>query len=181
MGGVANILQQKMNITPDPNAESGELWSFSLAFYERPGVAAALIALQDGAGLDVNLILFAIWHGLSGRGPIDQQGVKAADWAVRAIRVELIEPLRALRRRLKAALDADIQQLRERVKMLEVDAERAAQTRLAALARPPFKTDPPARIADAEANLALYLGVTAASGPHAVIIRHELRSLARDR
>ena len=43
------------------------LWRFSLAFYARPGVAEALIALQDRAGLDVNLMLFALWLGVSGR------------------------------------------------------------------------------------------------------------------
>jgi len=43
---------------------SGEaFWRFSLAFYARPGMADALIALQDRAGLDVNLMLFALWRG----------------------------------------------------------------------------------------------------------------------
>ena len=42
---------------------AAELWEFSLDFYARPGVSAALIELQDRAGLDVNLILFALWLG----------------------------------------------------------------------------------------------------------------------
>ena len=49
-------------------SEDEAFWRFSLAFYERPGVADALIALQDCDGFDVNLVLFALWLGVSGRG-----------------------------------------------------------------------------------------------------------------
>ena len=49
-------------------SEDEAFWRFSLVFYERPGVADALIALQDRGGFDVNLILFALWLGISGRG-----------------------------------------------------------------------------------------------------------------
>ncbi|HKS89918.1 MAG TPA: TIGR02444 family protein, partial [Stellaceae bacterium] len=46
------------------DADAGEaFWRFSLALYARPGVAEALIALQDRAGRDVNLMLFALWFG----------------------------------------------------------------------------------------------------------------------
>jgi uncharacterized protein (TIGR02444 family) len=48
-------------------SEDEAFWCFSLAFYERPGVADALIALQDRDGFDVNLVLFALWLGISGR------------------------------------------------------------------------------------------------------------------
>ena len=48
--------------------EDDALWRFSLAFYASPGVAQALIALQDRDQLDVNLMLFALWLGVSGRG-----------------------------------------------------------------------------------------------------------------
>ncbi len=169
MGPVAGIPQQKMNDAVAPGTAGKRLWSFSLAFYERPGVAAALIALQDGAGLDVNLILFSIWLGLSGRGRVDEPAQEAADRAVQAIRVDVIEPLRALRRRLKTAPAADIQRLRERIKTLEIDAERAAQDRLAALAGPAFRADRVECLADAEANLARALGTAAGHGAAAVV------------
>ena len=94
------------------------LWRFSLAFYDRPGVPEALIALQDRAGLDVNLILFALWLGVSGRCRLSRAGLATAERAARPIRAEIVEPLRALRRRLKGDPDADIQRLREGVKAL---------------------------------------------------------------
>ena len=39
-------------------------WRFSLAFYARPGVADALIALQDRAGSTSILMLFGLWLGV---------------------------------------------------------------------------------------------------------------------
>ena len=99
MASVADIPQHKMNIASNPGDASSELWAFSLVFYQQPDVMSALLALQDGAGLDVNLILFALWLGLSGRGRVDDRAVDAADRSVRVLRAEVIEPLRALRRR----------------------------------------------------------------------------------
>src|SRR5215510_7813899 len=95
-----------------------DLWRFSSDFYPLPGVAPALIALQDRDGLDVNLILFALWLGVVGRGPLDQANLAAAERAVRDIKTEIVEPLRALRRRLKGKRDKDVQDLREGVKAL---------------------------------------------------------------
>src|SRR5215469_13385676 len=125
---------QLMNSSSDPQAAFNELWRFSLNFYDRPGIAAALIELQDSAGLDVNLILFALWLGLSGRGRLDKLRLIAAEQAVAAIRANVVMPLRGLRRRLKSIDDADIQRLREKSAALEIDAEKAAQDRLVVLA-----------------------------------------------
>jgi uncharacterized protein (TIGR02444 family) len=155
-----------------------EFWSFSLAFYDRLEVAAALLALQDEAGCRVNLILFAIWLGLSGRGRLDRPGMDEAERAIRSIEVEVIEPLRALRRRLKPAGDPDIQNLRESIKAIEIEAEEAAQTRLAALAASRCMAERSDRLTDAEANLDRYLGAATAAGPQAAIIRCELRRVA---
>jgi uncharacterized protein (TIGR02444 family) len=162
--------------SPDEEA----LWRFSTAFYGRAGVAEALIKLQDRAGFDVNLMLFALWFGLSGRNRFTAADLAAADRAAGPIRGDLVEPLRALRRRLKSNPDADIQRLREEVKRLELAAERTLQSRLARLGGMPGSDDDPAsRLAAAEANLALYLGPEAADSAEAAIIRDALRACAR--
>lgn len=164
---------------PIAGAAAG-LWEFSLDFYARPGVSAALIELQDRAGLDVNLILFALWHGLSGRGRLDDERLAVADQAVRPIQTEIVMPLRALRRRLRTALDADIQRLREAIKGLELDAEKIAQARLAGCAAPPATdVDPAERLAAARANLILSFGADRAHDPAAGVIRRALEELGR--
>ena len=155
------------------------LWRFSLAFYALPGVSGALIALQDRGGLDVNLILFALWLGVSGRGLLTSEELAAAGAAIGAVRTEIIEPLRTLRRKLRHHRDEDVQRLRERVKQLELAGEKAAQVRLVALARHfPGDLSPAARLAAARRNLALYLGPKATASREAVLIRDVLEVFA---
>jgi uncharacterized protein (TIGR02444 family) len=132
----------------------GTLWRFSLDFYPRPGVAAACLALQDRHGRDVNLVLFAVWVGLSGRGRLNPAGLAGAEAAIGPWRGEMIEKLRELRRKAKSG-GGD---LYEALKSAELLAERAAQDRLEALAPAAADLSVATRLADAEANLALYLG-----------------------
>ena len=154
------------------DADGSSLWRFSLAFYAAPGVAEALIALQDRDGLDVNLMLFTIWAGISGRGRLSSDGLRAADRAVGKIRTEVVVPLRTLRRSLKPNPDADVQRLREGVKALELAAEKAVQSRLARFAGPcAANRSRDARLAAAHANLALHLGPERVHGAEAVVIR----------
>jgi uncharacterized protein (TIGR02444 family) len=149
---------------------SGEaFWRFSLAFYARPGVAEALIALQDRAGLDVNLMLFALWCGAAYGHRLDAAALRATEAAITPLRDEVIVPLRGLRRRLKPAQDADVQALRRRIGVLELAAERAAQARLADTVIGSMESDD--RRAAADANLALYLGGEAQSAEAAVLRR----------
>jgi uncharacterized protein (TIGR02444 family) len=171
MTGVADI--------PLADAAAG-FWEFSLDFYARPGVSVALIELQDRAGLDVNLILFALWHGMSGRGRLDDERLAVADRAARAIQTEIIVPLRALRRRFRTDPDADVQRLREAIKALELDAEKIVQARLAGCAGGvATDVDPVERLAAAWANLTLSLGPDRAHSAEAGVIRRALEELGR--
>jgi uncharacterized protein (TIGR02444 family) len=167
---------EEVGESPDEEA----LWRFSTAFYARAGVAEALIKLQDRAGFDVNLMLFSLWLGLSGRNRFTAAELAAADRVAGPIRGELVEPLRALRRRLRSHPDADVQQLREEIKRLELAAERILQNRLARIAGVSGSdNNPVSRLAAAEANLALYLGSEAAGSAEAAIIRDALRACAQ--
>jgi uncharacterized protein (TIGR02444 family) len=107
------------------------LWRFSLAFYARPGVATALVALQDRDGLDVNVILYALWLGLARGQAMTAADLAAAEAAAAPLRDAVVVELRGLRRRLRAHPDPDVQALRRRVQALEISAERAVQERLA--------------------------------------------------
>src|SRR5438105_6212836 len=130
-------------------SDAEALWRFSVALYECPGVAEALTELQDRAGLDVNLMLFALWVGASGRGKLTAEALAAAARVATPIRSGLIEPLRALRRNLKSDPDREIQQLREGIKSLELAAEKLVHDRLGAIllgAGAQEDNDPGARI-----------------------------------
>ena len=161
-----------------PDGEA--LWRFSLAFYARPGVSEALIALQDRAGCDVNLMLFALWRGVCGRSRLTKEELAIAVRMARPIGADIVEPLRALRRRLSSDLDADVQRLREGIKTLELAAEKVIQHRLDRTARPAFgDTDPATRAATAYANLALYLGPEMTCSAEATTIGEALEVFLR--
>lgn len=110
------------------------LWDFSLAIYAAPGVAEACLRAQDQHGLDVNLILWAAWLGASGHRLTGGELAAAAS-ATDAWRREVVQPLRAVRRRLKTAPDMAAQALRDQVKAAELEAERQQQLMLQAFPR----------------------------------------------
>jgi uncharacterized protein (TIGR02444 family) len=165
---------------PADPAAAEAFWRFSLDFYARANVAAALTALQDREGRDVNLMLFALWLGLSGRPRLAPCGIAAAEHRIATIRTEIAEPLRRVRRRLRGAPDADVQVLRRRIAALEIDAERAGQFRLAALAGTAAELSLPHRLAAAGANLAMYLGPAGAGSREAEILRQALAEFIQD-
>ena len=134
-------------------------WRFSLAIYARPGVAPACLVLQDEHGRDVNLMLFCCWLGAGGRGRLDRAALDAADQSVTGWRRQVVEPLRAARRAIKAAALPESDGIYAKAKAVELEAERLLQRQLAERA-PAENTSVPTerRLADALANLALYLG-----------------------
>ncbi len=110
-------------------------WDFSLALYARPGVAESCLRLQDGLGLDVNLLLYACWKASRGveRPSPDGWRLLVAETAV--WRSQVVEPLRGVRRFLKDAEATPWSAgLRERIKAAELDAEHAGQLATATLA-----------------------------------------------
>jgi len=153
------------------NVAAESFWRFSLMIYARPGVAEALIRLQDRGGQDVNLILFGLWLGMCHGGRLDVAALNRAKAAKAELDRDVVEPLRRLRRGLKRNSDPDIEDLRWRVLALEIIAERRVQARLAAAVarRRNARTADRARLA--EANLRLILGADFTSAEAAVLRR----------
>lgn len=157
---------------PGPAADPGDaLWAFSLAVYAMPGVAEACLALQDGHGADVNLLLFAAWNGACGRR-LTAAHIAAAEAAAAPWRREVVQPLRAVRRALKVGRGgiaaAEATALRDRVKAAELAAERLEQralARLAALAD--AATEAPESAVPG--NLRLYLDAIGAGAESALV------------
>jgi uncharacterized protein (TIGR02444 family) len=132
-------------------------WNFSLQIYRKPGVGQACVALQDGLGLDVNLLLFCCWHGRENRA-LAEEDIRRAMAAAEGWQREVVQPLRAVRRRLKAGVApvsaAECEALRRKVNDLELEGERIAQATLEALPAPAAGRRPAV-----DANLAHYLTV----------------------
>lgn len=139
-----------------PEDPSNPFWGYSLRLYGSGEVAPLCLRLQDGWGLDVNLLLYCLWHGAQGQciAPADMAaiGQPSAAW-----RQEVVEPLRKTRRWLKGRSEgvaAKAPGLRDKVKALELAAEKCQQDWLADQSL--TLVSAPVPLASAK-NLALYL------------------------
>ena len=105
-------------------AGENDFWTYSLAVYRRKEVVHSCLALQDNAGVDVNLLLYAGW--LAGKGQrldsyhLEQVASAVADW-----REQVVKPLRDLRRHLSTIAGAEL--LCEALKAQELSAEQQQQ------------------------------------------------------
>jgi uncharacterized protein (TIGR02444 family) len=146
-------------------------WRFSLTFYRAPGVAEACIALQDEAGVDVNVLLFLLWSATL-KKQMSAASVQDLDARIGAWRENAVVPLRTIRRALKrppAVVDAGAAEaFRTRVKAVELEAERLQQGALYDLA-PSLRFEAVSSAADAaRASVAAYAAGFKAFSPAAV-------------
>lgn len=116
------------------SASSGSpFWTFSLGIYRSPQVQAACLALQDDAGVDVNVLLYMLWLASVGRQAGEGEARRIVD-SVEAWRRDVVVPLRMARRALKdppARFDGPHSAtLRQQVKRMELEAERLQQEAL---------------------------------------------------
>ncbi|OAE12099.1 TIGR02444 family protein [Pseudomonas simiae] len=112
-----------------------DLWSFALSTYARPGVEAACLRLQD-QGADVCLLLCGAW--LERRGvALEPERIQALQQVALPWQKNVVEPLRQMRAQWRAMAQQDLPlaALRERVKSLELEAERELLARLEVLAQ----------------------------------------------
>jgi uncharacterized protein (TIGR02444 family) len=152
----------------DTQTETTPFWRFSLKFYRQDGVSDACIALQDGCGIDVNLLLFLFWLAGDGR-QLSADEVKKLDDQVRSWRELTIIPIRDTRRKLKGAATlvepGKQEALRNKVKAVELEAERLQQEALYAFTKGGPLGMQAAPSPAARANVAAYQRVVAQNFP----------------
>lgn len=123
------------------------LWDWAVAAYAAPDVADACLALQDHHEQNVPLLLWSAWVAQTGRRP-DEDTIEAACDTARAWDSVVVAPLRAVRRTLKAPVpdidDGPRESVRNRIKALELEAEKHLLEALEALAPPPSGAPRPA-------------------------------------
>ena len=161
-----------------------ELWRFVCSFYAGKGVSPACLTLQDKLGVDVDILLFAIFAQVKRGILLDRNDLRLVDDLVRDWRSEIVQVLRRARTRLKAgpapAPSAVTENLRNRLKAAELEAE---QIELAVLAdwldRQPSR---PAVVVDAKTvplTVARYFGARADDEAFAPEVDEALRILSR--
>jgi uncharacterized protein (TIGR02444 family) len=140
--------------TLDPS-ETISIWDFALAFYQQAGVKADCLAAQDTFGLDVTALIFALYRGENRQGFDAGLAVELA----RTMSARVVQPLRSARIALKYLpnqVDAsDGEALRQRVKTVELEAERLILDALARLpSTGPSRSQEQAVLAIAQASQA---------------------------
>jgi uncharacterized protein (TIGR02444 family) len=140
-----------------PTSQGSPFWRFSLQFYRLPKVADACIALQEEAGVDVNLLLFLLWHARQ-RRRLSAAEVAALEQKIAPWRDITVIPLRSVRRALRsppALVEASTAEaFRNRVKAAELEAERLQQEAMFMLA--PLGAEAADTAGAARANVAAY-------------------------
>jgi len=148
-----------MSETQTAPFDESPFWRFSLRFYARSKVSAACLALQDAAGVDVNLLLFLLFLSEHQRS-VEVRDIARLDAGVSAWREEVVKRLRDLRRALKPGI-AEIpgtvsETFRGQIKRLELESERIEQAALERFCAQTIGSAAPSRVAAAEANFAAY-------------------------
>jgi uncharacterized protein (TIGR02444 family) len=140
-------------------SQTSPFWTFSLGYYRGVGVSEACLELQDNCGVDVNVVLFLLWFASQKRALSADQVKLIAD-KVRPWQIDVIGPIRALRRMLKTdapLLDKGSAELfRTKIKAIELESERLQQQAMYAMATG-LKTEiAPSSEAAARASIAAY-------------------------
>jgi len=141
-------------------------WRFSVRLFRFAGVADACIALQDGCGTDVNLLLYCGWLGARGRR-LDRRAMRSALTAVGRWQADVVTPLRGARRAIRkdarGAAGMQARTLRSRIAAAELCADYVEQALLAACARrlPRTCARHPPRVAIG-ANIGHYISLSGA-------------------
>ena len=103
-------------------------WEFALRIYARPLVAEACLKLQDEAGVDVMMLLFTAFAAVRHQVLLTKLEIRDLDEACRPWREQIVQPLRAIRGRLKSgplpAPSSETEPFRSTIKTAELVAER---------------------------------------------------------
>lgn len=113
----------------------GPHWSFALKLYAQPGASEACLVLQDRVGVDINVLLFAVYAAVDRGIALTSHDLQDIDDAVGTWRSDIVLALRSVRRRLKTGPEpapTDVTEaLRTQIKKAELGAEQIEQAALA--------------------------------------------------
>lgn len=138
-------------MTQNPSASlsiDGPHWAFSLALYDKPDVPPACLTLQDRFGVDVSVLLMALYGAVKRGRHMGAGEVVRLEAAASAWRRAVVEPLRAVRRVLKEgpppAPSPQTEAVRDKIKVAELSAEQLEQAILVQVVEELPASDSPA-------------------------------------
>jgi uncharacterized protein (TIGR02444 family) len=153
---------------------TGPHWRYALSVYSTAGVPDACLFLQDSFGVDVNILLIALFSAWRGR-PLSAADIASTDAAIKPWRDEVVRPLRAIRRAMKAS-DAlrhgpQGEAVRGEVKRAELSAEQLQQAVLARIVTALPPVDAAADLSEAAKRVVRFYGGAAADAAQDAVDR----------
>lgn len=113
------------------------IWGFSCSSYTKPGVKPACLQLQEHHGWNIPLLFYCCWAGLR-YGALTPDELQQAKQFAESFSIQTVKPLRSMRQGMKSDFspnwpvsEADWDQLREQVKVVELEAEKQLMQGLA--------------------------------------------------
>lgn len=115
------------------NLPSHPFWEFSLHVYSKPSVKEACLALQNRCGMNVNILLFCNWLGITGRGQLSKSDLEKSIAAIDNWHRTFTVGLRNIRSKLTSPSYGKIplQKFRQSLLSQELAAEHIEQLILA--------------------------------------------------
>ena len=109
-------------------------WNFSLQFYSQDGVADILLWFQEECQVDINLMLYCCWTGISQTPVLRATDITFLRQIVDRWQSEIVQPIRSLRQTLKidvrGAPASGVAGVRAGLQKAELEAERLQQDML---------------------------------------------------
>ncbi|WOI54548.1 TIGR02444 family protein [Parvularcula sp. LCG005] len=158
-----------------------DFWNWSIDVYEREGVKAPLLLLQDRYGYNVNNVLWTMWSALRGYS-LSNDDVHDILESVADMQAHTVRQLREIRRFLtvpKAGFRTEeLHGLRRRVLMVELEGEKLVQSRLAGFTADRSGTSENGNVAETARR---YFGVCADRLENPIILADDLGDEAPQR
>jgi len=138
-------------------------WDFSMKTYMTDGVGPACLELQNAHKVDVNVLLFCLWVGVSRRGTLTNSQMKTLTGAVEIWHKDIVRGLRAVRTGMKGSSfygdGALTESVRQQIQKAEIDCEHIEQLILATALdlKADSKRSDKMCLKDALSNMGIYL------------------------
>ncbi len=104
-------------------------WDYSLRLYAEPGVEETCLKLQQGFGVNVNMLLFCCWLDAQ-QVPFSKSLLQRAERGIGAWEQQVAKPLRSIRQWVKFEQGERQTAFYRQLKNMELDAERIEQDTL---------------------------------------------------
>lgn len=144
----------------EPLLLDNPFWRFSVRIYAQEAVREECLSLQEAFGIDVNILLFAVWLAAERETALDEPDIAAIEALTKPWHAAAVLPLRRARRQVKELSllsRPEVANFRRKIAALELESEQIEQALLFELAEKRWPSRNAATSAAVGGNISIYL------------------------